>query len=57
MGIFIKPFIISLTFLAGFALIDAGIINRIKQKKIYSFFIALGYFIIFWVMIYIFFQS
>jgi len=48
MGILIKPFIISLTFLAGFYLIDTGIIRRIKHKKIYSFFIELGYFIFFW---------
>jgi hypothetical protein len=50
--IIIKPLIISLTFLAGFFLLDAVVINKIKQKKIYCWFIETVYFLCYWSVVY-----
>ncbi|MBI4845739.1 MAG: hypothetical protein HY810_04610 [Candidatus Omnitrophica bacterium] len=52
METFLKPVIISLTFSAGFFLLEI-IIKSIKGKRIYCFFIELAYFMVFWIFVYL----
>ncbi|MBU4477522.1 MAG: hypothetical protein KKH34_00265 [Candidatus Omnitrophica bacterium] len=54
MKILIKPLIISLTFLAGFMLLETILLRKIKHKKIYCFLIELAFFIGYWAMVYAF---
>jgi len=46
------PVVISLTFLAGFSLLDYFVLAKIARKKIYCFFIALVYSVFFWSFVY-----
>ncbi|MCP4650533.1 MAG: hypothetical protein GY853_10695 [PVC group bacterium] len=49
----LKAFIISVTFLAGFSLLYFGVVKKIRNKKIFSVFLEVFYFLCFWTYIYI----
>ncbi len=49
----LKSVIVSITFLVGFFLLENIFIEKIKNKKIYSILIEIGYFILFWTVIYV----
>ncbi len=51
--ILIKALIISLTFVAGFFLVERILAVKIKHKRIYCLLIELAYFFSFWTIIYI----
>ena len=49
----LKPVIISITFVAGFSLISLFLERKLKHKKIYSLLIEIGYFLVYWIIVYL----
>jgi len=49
----LKAIIISVTFTAGFFLLEAVFFRKIKHKKIYCFFVELAYFCLYWGFIFV----